>query len=109
MKDITNLLEPVTYDNIHTLKSGEWIWDNKIVKRRAHDRSLNRTTISEPIGFRLVDAIDLKDFSNFTNKRFMLSDIDSSHGGFNWTFFENGRFFMFGRGDRIGGLENERY
>lgn len=90
-----DLFEPITYENIRELKPGEWIWDSKTISRREHSRTLWPEAIEEPIGFRQIHILDRKDFPRFSSKPFMLSDIDSSHGGYTWTYFELGRFYKF--------------
>lgn len=91
-------LIPITYENIYALKPGEWIWDDKLIDRREHKRSLDNVTITEPIGFRQIHILDLKDFGTMWNtKPFMLSDIDRGNGSHEWTYFEEGRFYMFPR------------
>lgn len=86
-------LVPITYENINTLKPGDWIWDDKPIERKEHERSLNPETIYEPIGFRQIHILDIKDFGTiFNDKPFMLSDIHK--GGYRWVRFEEGRFYM---------------
>lgn len=93
-------LIPITRDNIHTLKPGEWIWDDKLIERREHKLSLTPETITEPIGFRQIHILDLKYFNTiFSNKPFMLSDIDSHNSGYRWVYFEDNRFYMLERKD----------
>lgn len=96
MLDIMQFLTPITRENLCELQPGEWIWDNKQIERRAHKRSLGDEFITEPIGFRQIDILDL-DF--ISGKPFMLSNSYSGHYGCDrsWTYFEEGRFFMFKR------------
>lgn len=95
--DILNLLEPITYENIHELHPGEWIWDSKIYARRAHRKSIYIESVAEPIGFRQVHILDIQDFPAFSTKPFMLSSIDNiGFGrGTEWVYFEEGRFYKF--------------
>ena len=92
-------LIPITRENIYTLKPGEWIWDDKIIERREHKRSLWSEKVKEPIGFRQIHILDLDGFATGWNtKPFMLSDIDSHMpGGPIWVYFEEGRFYMLAR------------
>ena len=92
-----NLLELITTENIHELQPGEWIWDSKLIERREHARSLNHKTITEPIGFRQIDILDLKVFQRFSWTPFMLTNIDSSypHRPHSWVYWENNRFYRF--------------
>lgn len=87
-------LEPITRENIHMLTPGEWIWDDKLIERREHKLSLSPEIITEPIGFRQIHILNLKDFGTYSNKPFMLSDIDSYHHHYRWVHFEDGRFYM---------------
>lgn len=96
MIDIRSLLEPITFENISSLKPGDWIWDNKEKARRAHVRSLGDERITEPIGFRQIHILDLDLFPTYNSNPFMLSDIDNKIiVGPTWVFFEEGRFFKF--------------
>ena len=106
-----DLFIPITYENFGILKPGDWIWDNKEIIRKVHGRSLSmdKPTITEPIGFRQIDILDLKDFGTYWNtKPFMLTNIDNrfSCDPRSWDYFEEGRFFMFkpktGRLDDVG-------
>lgn len=102
MKIDLSLFEPITYDNIHLLQPGDWIWDNKDIVRWEHKRTLKieKPNITEPIGFRQIDVLDLKDFGTlWNNKPFMLTDIDNrfSNDPRNWVYFEEDRFYMFKR------------
>ena len=90
--DVMEFLEPIIYENLHELQPGEWIWDNRLVLRRKHDRSLGNGVVSEPIGFRQIHILDLKNLS-YGDKLFMLSEI----GGYEWTYFELNRFYRFKR------------
>ena len=89
------ILTPITRDNIHVLKPGDWIWDDKMVERRVYKRSLRADKIMEPIGFRQIYILDLTDFdSQLRNKPFMLSDIDSDYHTHTWVNFEENRFYI---------------
>ena len=89
------LFEPITYDNIHELKPGEWIWDNKTEPRRAHKRTVYNESVVEPIGFRLVHILDID--WRWSNKPFMLSSVDNVGfgSGMSWVCFEQNRFYKF--------------
>lgn len=87
-------LVPITRENIYTLKPGDWIWDDKLIERREHKRSLYDEKITEPIGFRQIHILDFDGFHSWNNKPFMLSDIDSDHSGYRWVYFEENRFYM---------------
>ena len=95
--DILNLLEPITHNNLQELHPGEWIWDSKIHARRAHKPSIYIESIAEPIGFRQIHILALKNYSSFSSKPFMLSSIDNSGfgKGTEWVNFEEGRFYKF--------------
>lgn len=95
--DILNLLEEITYENLHELHPGEWIWDSKRHARRAHKATIYIDSIVEPIGFRQVHILDLKMFPTYSSKPFMLSSIDNSGfgRGTEWVHFEEGRFYKF--------------
>ena len=88
-------LIPITRENIYALKPGDWIWDDKPIERRKHERSLYPETVIEPIGFRQIHILDLEGFHSWNSKPFMLSDIDSNHPGPWWVYFEDGRFYRF--------------
>ena len=96
---IINLLEPITYENIKELSPGEWIWDNKQIKKYPHRRTLfSDSTTFEAAGFRQIHILDL-DNLKFSNKPFMLS---LSANGLRyrqfiseWVYFEEGRFYRF--------------
>lgn len=93
-----SLFELITRENIYTLKPGEWIWDSKTIERPEHARSLNKKTVVEPIGFRQIDILDLKDFGTiFNNQPFMLTDLDHkfSRDPRSWVYWEDGRFYRF--------------
>lgn len=90
-------LIPITRENIHELKPGDWIWDDKIVERRAHKWSIYEDKTSEPKGFRQIHLLSLKDFDRgFSRKPFMLSDVDSNTSGYTWERFEENRFYICG-------------
>ena len=89
-----SLFEPITASNLKDLKPGDWIWDNKNVSRRKHQRSLNpNERIQEPIGFRLVHILDLEDYPQYSSKPFMLTNIDDGITGYSWVCFEEERFY----------------
>ena len=93
--NISDYLEPITRENIHLLKEGEWIWDNDTIFRREHRQTLHPKEIADRIGFRQIHILDLKLYPQWSSKPFMLSSIDK--GYYEWTYFEEGRFFMFKR------------
>lgn len=95
------ILEPITRDNLNELKPGEWIWDDKIVKRRPHEATLGDETIMEPIGFRQITILDLKLYPRWSSTPFRLSDVEGLDFDARsaWTYFEEGRFFMIKRKD----------
>lgn len=95
MNNILDILEPITEDNIRDLKPGDWIWDNQMIIRDEHRVSLLPNKISEPIGFRLIDILDISGL-HWSGKPFMLSDIND--GGYHWEYFKPGRFFKFKKG-----------
>lgn len=94
--DIIDLLEPITLENIYELKPGEWIWDNKYAIKRAHKRSLELETTIEPIGFRQIHVLDLKDFGPlFSNRPFMLSECHTLKFEPVYPYFTKNRFYKF--------------
>lgn len=93
--DMMQFLEPITYDNIRELHPGEWIWDNKIVERDAHERNLYSEIIKEPMGFRQIDILDLSGFGVFNYRPFFLSNAYKD--GAKWEYFEGNRFYRFKR------------
>jgi hypothetical protein len=95
MSNLIDILEPITEDNIRDLKPGDWIWDNQMIIRDEHRASLWPNKITEPIGFRLIDILDISDL-RWSGKPFMLSDIE--HGRYSWVHFTLGRFFKFKKG-----------
>ena len=88
------LLEPITLDNIHTLKPGDWIWDNAMIKRRVHKRSLGGEYITEPTGFRQIHVLDLDTFGVHSLQPFMLSNVYSATAA-SWVYFKDGQFWKF--------------
>ena len=62
-------LIPITRENIYMLNPGDWIWDDKPIERSEHERSLAPETITEPIGFRQIHILDLKDFGTIYNNK----------------------------------------
>lgn len=97
-KDLMNLLEPITRKNIHELKPGEWIWDNWHVYRMGHTRESMYAHVPERIGFRMISLLDLKYFE-YSNKPFMLTDVDDGRTGGVWPTFKEDRFYRFKRKD----------
>ena len=105
------LFEPITYQNISELIPGEWIWDNKIESKLAHEVSMCQDKfILEPVGFRQVHILRLDDFPMFTSKPFMLStglflnkdgSIHCSSSPYLWEYFEEGRFYRFKNGIQL--------
>lgn len=94
--DILELLEPITYENIHELKPGEWIWDNKITKRDEHRLSLHYENIEEPYGFRMIDILDIDNLV-YGGRPFMLTCVLEGRYSSDrkWVYFETGRFYKF--------------
>lgn len=90
---LRELMEPITADNIHELKPGEWIWDNQDIGRREHRRTLNPETVVEKIGFRQIHILDLDLYPRRSSKPFMLSSIEVD--GYKWEYFEYGRYYKF--------------
>ena len=96
--DIMHLLEPITRDNLCELQPGEWIWDNKQIERRAHKRSLGDEFVTEPVGFRQIDILDLDLYPRYSSKPFLLTNLHFDHAhSASWEYFEEGRFFMLKR------------
>ena len=96
--DVMELLEPITYENMHELKPGEWIWNNRMVEKRVHKRTLDTETIFEPYGFRQIDILDLKGFGVYNNQPFMLSTTGGrTYGYAEWVYFMVDRFYRFKR------------
>ena len=93
MTPIPSIFEPITCENLHELQPGEWIWDNKLVFRRAHKRTIYPDTIEEPIGFRQIHILDIDSIPYL--KPFMLSSIEGHHGYHIWENLEEGRFYKF--------------
>lgn len=89
-----NLFEEITPENVMDLKPGEWIWDNELIKRDEHRVCLNAKQIDEPIGFRLIRILNLKDAGGYYTKPFFLSSIDHGTSDF-WTCLEPKRFYKF--------------
>lgn len=98
--EIMALLEPITFENVRELRPGEWIWDNRSTLREIHAKSLLvRGLISEPIGFRQIDILDLKLFPQWSSKPFRLTTVDKCDQKTEWVIFEEGRFYRFRRKD----------
>lgn len=95
-----DILELITFENLHELKPGEWIWDNKIITRRAHKRSIYCESVQEPTGFRQIHILDIESIP--TLKPFMLSNIDNIGfgSGSEWVHFEINRFYKFKNKER---------
>lgn len=91
------IFDPITPDNLYTLRPGEWIWDNKRTCRQAHKRTLGNEVVQEPIGFRQIHILDLKLYPRFSSTPFMLSNIDKSRS--EWVYYEIGRFYKFKNSD----------
>lgn len=91
-----SLFETITRENVFELEPGEWIWDNSIITRHAHERYLDERYIHEPVGFRQIDILNLDLFPTWSSKPFMLSTIDR-YGEREWVYFEEGRFYRFKR------------
>jgi hypothetical protein len=89
-----NLFEVITTQNITELRPGEWIWDSELIERNAHERSLTSRKISEPIGFRQIRLLDLKDAGGYYTKPFVLSSSDDNVQDF-WTCFVPNQFYKF--------------
>ena len=94
-KQLSELFVPITRDNIYQLEPGEWIWDSATISRRVHKQTLSDERVTEPIGFRQVDILDLKLWPRWSSTPFTLSNTDTGRSF--WTYFEEGRFFMFKR------------
>ena len=92
-KLLNELMEPITADNIHELKPGEWIWDNQDIGRREHRRTLDPKTVVEKIGFRQIHILDLDLYPRWSSHPFMLSSIEVD--GYKWEYFEYGRYYKF--------------
>lgn len=96
---LMNILEPITAENLKDLRPGEWIWDNKRIRKPAHQQSIWYKPIYEPFGFRQIHDLDLDAFPSFLNTPFMLTRTFSDKAC-NWEKFEEGRFFKF-RWDKL--------
>lgn len=93
--DVMEYLVPITRYDLDKLKPGEWIWDNQPIERRIHKKTLCDEKITEPIGFRQIDILDLELYPRWSSKPFVLSTIDSDYGRREWVYFEEGRFYRF--------------
>lgn len=93
MTPIPSIFEPITFENVRELQPGEWIWDNKMIFRRAHKKSIYPDYIEEPIGFRQINVLDIDSVPYL--KPFMLSAIDGDRGYHLWECLEDGRFYKF--------------
>ena len=94
--DVMELLEPITYENMYELKPGEWIWDNSMVVKRVHKRTLDDEIITEPYGFRQIHILDLTGFGSWHSQPFMLTTIGTDYYG-QWVYFMVDRFYRFKR------------
>lgn len=90
-KDILKLMEPITYENIHELQGGDWIWDTQLTNRLEHKRSLSSIFIEEPYGFRQIHVLDLDNVRIHRTKGLLLS----THTEYKWEYFSDGRFYKF--------------
>ena len=86
-------MEPITYENIHELKEGDWIWDDKAVSKRAHGRHLHHGEFMEAAGFRQIHILDIENFPRFSVKPFYLSGCNGVRDF--WEYFEPERFYKF--------------
>lgn len=87
-------LEPITQYMLEELEAGEWIWDNELVIKREHRQNLWPEDIKEPYGFRQIHIIDIPSARYwYFCPKLMLSDY--KRGGYNWEYFEEGRYFRF--------------
>ena len=85
---LMKVLEPITAENLSELRPGEWIWDNKKVRKHPGER------IYEPIGFRKIGTLNVDFYFTGSNPSpFSLSSIQK--GRDIWVKFEEGRFFRF--------------
>lgn len=96
---LMNVMEPITSDNLSELRPGEWIWDNKRVRKPAHENHRIYEDITytyEPIGFRQIHLLELPGmYSKYTSgSPFKLTDNSSEHA-YRWVKFEENRFFKF--------------
>ena len=93
-----DLFEPITVENVSDLRPGEWIWDDRIIRRRIHKRSLGEDYAYEAIGFRQIHILDVGEYRNvYYKKPFMLSTIDDPYSRTNheWVALEPNRFYKF--------------
>lgn len=90
---LNNIMEPIiTYYDLEGLEEGDWIWDNELVERREHGRTLKPEVIREAAGFRQIHILD----SNFDSiKPFMLSTIDGYNCSAKWEYFTPYRYWKF--------------
>lgn len=94
---LMNVMEPITKDNIDDLRPGEWIWDNKRVKRPTHYLAMYPNTDGakfgtyEPIGFRQIHILDVPAIAT-TRQIFKLS-TNSAERAYTWEQFEENRFY----------------
>lgn len=93
-----SFLEPITRENINELHVGEWIWDSKLIHRREHSKIGWYNLVEEPIGFRLIDQLELKYAIPYDTHPFRLSNLDYVREDYTWEPFEEGRYFKFKRG-----------
>lgn len=97
MNNILDILEPITEENIHELKPGDWIWDNQEIIRDEHRASPWPNKIIEPYGFRQVDILDVSHL-RWSGKPFKLSCANDGSSGCEWVYFRHDRFFKFKKG-----------
>lgn len=98
---ITDLLELITEENIYELQPGDWIWDNKLIERRAHKRTIHSETITEPMGFRQIHILDIDtQYGLIYSKPFMLSSVDGLYHTSYWEIFELNRYYKFKKENR---------
>lgn len=89
---LMNILEPITENDLYSLRPGEWIWDNKRIAKAAHKRCLTYEKVYEPIGFRQIHIIESPKDLKYASKPFMLSDHTSNVAN-RWEPYEYGRYF----------------
>lgn len=101
---LMNVMEPITKDNIDDLRPGEWIWDNKRVRRATHYHQMNDFAsdgaksvckdIYEPFGFRQIHILDTLGGIVTGTPVFKLS-TNSSDRAYVWARFEENRYYKF--------------
>lgn len=92
---LMNVMEPITEENFKYLRPGEWIWDNKRVRKVAHGPYSYSGPIEytyEPVGFRQIHRfLDDKESSCM----FMLTNFASQKAAHTWEHCDSERFFKF--------------